>query len=253
MKKMSFLIVLIFAFLSCTSKHPINETIKYNGLKGKVESYKLITYEAEEKFGEAIIGDISSMIKYEFNDDGYLIGQTEYDDDGDVEYALTQEYEGNKLISVTSISHRYFGADTTIEKIEKGKGYQKQINMKDEGDFVIIQEDENDSYHNIMRDQDNNLIVEFFYDKNLHLIKDKQYYHNDLHRITTYEYDEKGWMTKLEQTAYRDDGEKDYLITHTYKYLEFDSNGNWIKRLDTSVFDNYSPDIEIQVQEIKYK
>lgn len=133
-------IFLIFSLVSCG-----NEVCRYDyelyGLNTAVKSVKVLTYDADNKFGEVVKGDLKFLgnyvavfnavgniqsvsdfdddgdllwvSKYKYNEKNHMIEHLSYNSDGEVEYKNTFEYvyDGDKIISVTQIS-RYDDIDT---------------------------------------------------------------------------------------------------------------------------------------------
>lgn len=104
------------------------------GLNAPVKSVKVLTYEADSKFGEVVkgelkflgnyvaefnaVGNIQSISdfdsdgdlfwvsKYKYNDNNHMIEHSSYNPEGEVEYKNTFEYvyDGEKIVSVTQNS-----------------------------------------------------------------------------------------------------------------------------------------------------
>ena len=89
---------------SCNSNE---NTINYKdfGLNTPVQSIKVTIYEAGSKFGEVIQGNLINDGHYtvNFNDEGYPIKLTNYDDDGDITEVTKYDYDkDNHLVKTTS-------------------------------------------------------------------------------------------------------------------------------------------------------
>lgn len=152
---------MMFSLLSCANSGKLTSLDEFN-LKGNVSSIKVITYEAESKFGEIVKGDIdySGNYQYEFNDNkmttvkttfdrrGNIDGKdiyaynnnnglttvSTYDSDGDLDGKIIFEYIDNILVS-----QNFYDADGELEnKIEfenNGKNITKGKYVKSENDF----------------------------------------------------------------------------------------------------------------------
>ena len=255
MKKALLLILTLFFIISCTGtkQYPIHEKPFY-GLKGNVKSNKVIRYKGEEKFGEAILGNIISMSIVEFNNDGKAIKQTSYDEDGKLVYEIVTEYKGKQKTKITS---QFNDSDVpSIDLVEVGDGYIKQTNSKDENDYFLIVEDEVDKYHLIVKNQDNQVFLEEYYNTNCDIVKQISYSGMDSGKVnsnTIYEYDDNGVCVSMTKTDYflKEEGEAE---KESYKYLETDKHGNWTKRL-INIQDGYRyiSKTEIEVREISYR
>ncbi len=250
MKKAAFLIALLFSILSCTTTIPFDGK-KYGGLKGNVKSIKTTRYEGEEKFGEAVLGRLISMVKTEFNTDGNVVKDTRYDSRGDQTSDVTNEYKGKKIIKSTYIFEE--GVTPHVVLFEAGTGYRKNYNIDNPDDYTISTIDPDNKYHVLTKDEDGNLIFDELFNDNNDIIETKTFDDGEVYLTVKYEYNDDGLLIRNKST-YTSESILGKEITNEYKYLEFDDQGNWTKRKITILYKDISyPDTEIEVNEITYR
>lgn len=250
MKKAALLIALLFTILSCTTTSPFDGK-KFGGLKGNVKSVKTTRYEGEEKFGEAVLGRLKSMVKTDFNNDGNEIKNTQYDSRGDLTSDVTNEYKGKEIYKSTFIFAE--GATPHVVLFETGKGYRKNYEIDNPDDYTISTIDPDNKYHVLTKDEDGNLIFDQLFNDNNDLIEYKTYDDGEVYLTATYEYNDDGLLIR-NKSIYTSESIIGKEITNEYKYLEFDDHGNWTKRKITIQYKDLSyPDTEIEVNEITYR
>ena len=99
MKNILYTFLAFGLFFSC-SENKENDLDKAN-LKGKVESIYITSFEAIEKFGEVTKGDKKWENEWQFdkeliyNDNGNLIEQNEYDEEGELTNKWKVKYDDN--------------------------------------------------------------------------------------------------------------------------------------------------------------
>lgn len=232
--------------VACNPTYPIDGG-KFFGMKGKVKSVTLTTYDydGEERFGEPVLGEMESMMITEFNKHGGITKNICYDGNGTILTEQTTEYKG-KHLNISTFKNESDG-EITRTKIEIGKGYYKNIDCDDESQVTTISEDESDKYHLYLRDQDGILWSEEFYNENNDVLLRKFYdTEGKLSLIETNEYDEQNLLIA------HDENHPNYPILNEnvhYTYLKFDKQGNWTKRIAQ---ENRFLTATIEIREIVY-
>lgn len=97
-----FVINFMILLSSCTNKQTYD--YEYYGLNCPVKSVKVITYEAESKFGEIVKGDLEWHGHYLaiFSDVGNLESISNYDDDGELISVDKYKYDEDNKVTVIS-------------------------------------------------------------------------------------------------------------------------------------------------------
>lgn len=224
-KILAFLII-IGLISSCSKNNDWNRF----GLNGKVRSYLERNYEAEMRFGEWEKGDAEK----------YFARRVSFDKEGNckwIEFFYNNELS-NKLIPKKEngyLIESFYDEDGKFIK-------QTKINLdsKDEQGFIVYDKDGektiqgNSSYNN------NNRIVS------------QQYQTFESNKIeeeytVVFEYDKEGNLLSEKETDVK--GEIRYFFN--FKYLSFDENKNWTKRLDYNYFDGSEPE-KVVIREYEY-
>lgn len=212
--------------------------------------------------------DISQVVKTNFDDNGNVIDYTVYDSYGKVKEKTVQKWNGSEIDEIFNYDEdgkqqfhwKYYIENDRVQKIittctmsskwvETTTYYYSQSNPdrldsitevknseKDIHTFKYL--DENNSYHEYIKYcTGGKSDAIYYYDKDNHLIKEKQSY-----GTITYVYNDKGLLVKKNY----DDG-----IIDEYVY-EFDEKGSLIKRI-TYVTNDSKNATEMITRHIEYK
>lgn len=243
---------------SCNSSN--TDQSKFMGLNGNIESIMEKRYKAEEKFGNAIQDtNVDNAIEYIFDNNGNLIKQIGYSGDGDPDYYLSNEYDGNNILiesnsyyvyskegdrmfeTTTSLinkdGNRYtysrnrMGLDSEIEKdtiIEIHEG--KHITQTENRGGVLYRTDKilDDSERVIeqktISTDDNKLtnhMIYTFKDGVLTQIIEKLPMNPDKEQIVyDFVYNEKDKRQNWTKLTSKKDGITDYIVERTIKYRD---------------------------------
>ena len=235
MKAKLIALILLVVFASCSNRPKNN--LEENHLKGKITNITVSQYDAEIKFGNVVKGKVQRKSKVTFNSVGNVetTDNTYYYGAGD-----SAEVNHNKF------RFEYDGEARNIKIISIGDPKNYSV-KKYNGDLLI----ENDSY-------DGGKLTD----------KTKYIYNNDklLSEINSYDKDgkftgkeklfknEKGWNIAAEiykstgelkykfVTTYDAEGNTiterqtagEYPFSHTLKYSNIDSKGNWLTSIQYS-------------------
>jgi len=209
-KKYTKILLLITAFGILTSCARKTDWDLY-ALEGKVKTYMESYYEPEMKFGEWVKGKPEKFRNYsvDFNTDGIYTGMDFLDDNNELRERLIAKSENGKL--------------------------QEELRYGKDGEYI------GETKFNYMSDSK----LEFTsYDKNGEIIaQGTSFLENDKvirrdYKVIDdgkvsfefrmqFEYNEKGDIKSMREET--EDGE---VKKYAHKYLEFDDQNNWIKRLD---------------------
>lgn len=244
MKTKLFLFLILLSVWSCKPN-----SLDTNGLKGKVKSVTTNTYEVDE-YDEYETGDLLYSVVLEFDEDGYLKKETNYDQNEDMtgyrEYTYTDgictawyHYSKDSELESSRVIIFENGEPVRVENDEKSS------HPKDKFEFdgnkivyeVLYNEDEDKKFSRRYTYNDDDLLVKYVEKEGDHSYKNEYEWSDDGLLLSykfkgthsqlkyTYEYDEDNHCVKITRKS---DGEKE--ITR-YKYLEYDEEGNWTKRL----------------------
>jgi hypothetical protein len=133
MKRSIFLLTIVIALSACTS----NNSLREEGLKGRVKSTFTQAFEVEQNFGELQKGDMYDDVvteiglypacMTEYNSDGYMVKNFIYEEDGDLYVAYTYEYDarGNqtKFTSYDEDGDLLWSSESKYEGDEKVADY----------------------------------------------------------------------------------------------------------------------------------
>lgn len=231
MRLFTLTISVLFASLFISScKSAVSSDCKKFGLNKNVQSVQVKTYEAENKFGEIMKGDIdennyiavfnengnltsitrfdedgdlSSKKVYEYNDDNLCTKQSIYNWDGYLIYAIEQVYDGKNLVKKNE--HLSWSGDETTEYKFNGDAIQEHIRYTDGEISETAKYLESSSTRQVYVAYDNEgnetIKVQNEYDKDGNLIK---------YTITkgaeettaTYTYNKDGFLTSLSTSDY---------------------------------------------------
>lgn len=271
--------LLILSMTSCSEGNVKGYAWEDNGLKGKVESVKTITFEAERRFDEIAKGDIDEVEFCKFDNKGKLLEVSQFNSDGEARDEFFYTYDGDILRECKQYT---FGKlDRTIIFVPR-KDNVEEVNIYNaEGDKITQERreysDDDLIAVKIYNIEDNSIdSVSFAYENGR--LK-SQIYHasNGSEGFTYYEYkqgkmftsiskdkysfDNTMWGTKHtydpqtkaiiqeENGSYGEDGAFKAHNTTIYRY-EYDKKGNWIKKISYKK-DSRDP-LEIVEREIVY-
>ena len=204
MKKLSF-IFFIFLFVACNNNGVSVPELKFDGMKGNVARVKQSKHEAKEKFGEVIPSNLIELQVYDFDEDGHLVSENIYDEDGDRKWSYKEIYENGVLVSTDFC----FGQQHFVRKaLERKKNYIKW-------------DDHEEFYDGLYRkDVFSDYCSEVSFDKNgrvLSVLNIKENGDTTYRKIN--KFDKNGVLVREENNG--------SVITYSYK--EFDQKGNWVK------------------------
>lgn len=278
--KSTILCALLFIFMtSCSEGNVKGSYWEASSLKGKVESVKTITFEAERRFGEIAKGDIDEIEFCKFDNKGKLLEVSQFDSDGETIYESFYTYDGDilreckqytfgKLERTTIFAPRKDNVDeVNIYNAEGDKIIQERHEYSDDNLLIAIKtynlEDNSiDSvsftYENgrlksqICHDSDGSEAFSLYYEYKQGKMSTS---------ISKYIFDNTMWGTKYtydplskaiiqeENGSYGEDGAFKAHYTAIYQY-EYDNKGNWIKKVSNKK-DSREP-LEIVEREIVY-
>jgi len=233
MKKAIFSIILL-TLISCSEK-------KHSDLNGNVESLQEKEYDATEKFGELIKGDLKNVNSYTFDNDGNLLKIIAYDSDGDKSYESNYQYKDGKNILVKTQKK-----DFNLSTLKSKDVVETQKLISDENSqaiWTVNSEDQEKSYvDTVITEYDNRhypktsttkkhdgtqSISYFTYDKNGKMIEFKWLMNGkDTQQWEKYEY--KDNLLVKQNILFMYGTERNDSITFNYKK---DDKLNWIERI----------------------
>jgi YD repeat-containing protein len=239
-------LILFFLYKFYPDAADKKNTLKEMNLNGKVQSVKLLEYGTDDKLE---LGDLTSEKNIMFNDKGNVIEEKDkysstiyrYDDKDNL-----IEEELKFSMSDTFFIRRYVH-DENGQPVEC-KTYMYPINKMDGMERYEYKYDEKGNIsETIIYDKDGKIQTKAILNESGKIISG-----NFWGMKFSYEYDEKG--NEIERkSVYATNDENVY----SYKYIDFDKNGNWTKRIVSSNnFDFETKEIEnekkIELREIKY-
>lgn len=239
----------IFLLLSCSNSMTSKKSdLIIDNLKGKVVKLTEITYNAIEKFGEPVKGEMTDKSIYEYNESGnktewynYVSNEYntfefkefyEYDDKGNkVKWSNKGDLSGygvnkfDKYGNVVELSSYNSDGKLSVRNIYK---YDKDNNMSELSKYV--------------EDGSLNSKYTYKYNSSGELIEEKGYTSKgDLYFIDKYYYKNGLLMGYI-------DINNNVTTNFTYKYLKTDKQGNWLVKIK---YKNSVP-IEFVEREIIY-
>lgn len=210
-------IILLFVATACSNNRTSIPELKFDGLKGNVSGCKDYRYDAEERFGEIIPGDLDVVFIYEYDNDGHQIKLGIYDDDGDYIFKQEKVFEKALVVSSTTMT-RVNDKKKKNTVVERNKNYIKW--RADDGSTMETFYDNNSS---LTKDENGDIIEESVFDNKGRPLEVKAYYKGELSYRQINEYDKSGLLIRTK--TYYSSNNSEVL---TYKYPEFDKKGNWI-------------------------
>jgi hypothetical protein len=210
-----------------------------NGLKGRVKSITTTVYNATEKFGEPVKGEIkekSEIVTIQFDTKGMIIhpkkgANTVYKYDTKGNKIEETAYGSDNSTIISKRVYKYDASGNVIEEINynsDGELTEKKVNTYDANGNLLVSK-KNGSLFNGTRNQGQSLVSKYKYDAYGRII---QYTlgigDNSELGSENYKYDTKGDI--VETTAETFNG---LNVKKTYKYTH-DAYGNWITKVSFS-------------------
>lgn len=210
-----------------------------NGLKGRVKSITTTVYNATEKFGEPVKGEIkekSEIVTIQFDTKGMIIhpekgANTVYKYDTKGNKIEETSYGSDNSTIISKSIYKYDASGNVIEEIKynsDGELTEKKVNTYDANGNLLVSK-KNGSLFNGTRNQGQSLVSKYKYDAYGRII---QYSvgigDNGELGSENYKYDTKGDI--VETTAETFNGVN---VKKTYKYT-YDANGNWTTKVSFS-------------------
>lgn len=240
MKTRFLTIILLFFVSACRSTDSV-PFLKFEGIKGNIMSVKESHYEAESKFGDIFPGDLSYVIKKEYDSEGHNTLFAHYNEDGESVYEAKNIFSKGEWIETTTKSS-YSNSKTKQTVIERKKNYTKieVVEGKDTSIFEI---------------KASGLISKTYNDKGI-VICDISY--NTIGQVLEQRnFDDDGNITFRIVNEFDNDGLPSKTISYystwddvqTFTYKDFDKKGNWTTQI---VYSDDEP-VSLVKREIIYR
>lgn len=257
---------IIAAAIIATGCESIERPFDYEfyGLNCPVKAVSVKTYHAENRFGEILKGDLTwdghylatfneagniesiqsfdadgdlrELSRHKHNKDNMLVEVASYDNDGEIEYSISFDYDNDKHTTSTTNKSYWSGTEETrvynyiwkndeiveinltmngelISKTlcnEIGKNHVEKITYDKDGNEILRETELTDDKGRIKEIDKQDLHIEITWnEKNLPIYLKNAHLHNNTHIATFSE------------------GEESIL----YAEYEYDSKGNWIKQI----------------------
>ena len=225
--KIPLLLMTIAILTSCSNNSDWNRF----GLNGKIKTYLERKYEAEKKFGEWENGDIKYYGHYRvsFDSEGNCQWIEYLDEDNELSGKLIPQIENGKLIEES-----YYDEDG--ELIKKTKVIH---NSKDELELIAFNEDGEKTSQEKLYFANNRVIKQEYQTFEDDKVKEEY--------SVVFEYDKNGHLISQKQTDRK--GEITYFLK--FKYIDFDEKNNWTKRLEYDSEEGEKPE-NIVIREYEY-
>ena len=229
MKKLIFVITVIFLLMSCKEKGGINNSLNSMNMKGNVKSITERRFNAEEKEGEIVKGkkvkSYNALTALYFDEEGNIIEKIHYGQGSSIKLKTAYIYdEAGKLIESDGEYENGRTEKSTYKTDEKG-------NIIEENSFL-----------------DSSLVSISYktYDEYGNMIKEKTLKADGTQEShIVYTYDKK--RNIIEQIFLTIDGRN---VSSTYRYeYKFDNEENWVWQLES---DSYGKPYLITEREIEY-
>jgi len=226
MKKIMFILTVTIFVVGCSENNIKKQ--KFLGAKGNPKTIKETIYEAFEKFGEVIEGDVDEVIRYEFDKNGNIQKLTHYNDEGDIVFSESYVFEDgecvetksyqkyNNIVSTSRLKNRTSKNETWERETSDGK-ITTSYSEYDKFTTTIITKD---SENNIVSKQENTI------DNKGNLVEIKVYKEEKVVYWYKTKFDDNSQEIERKMLVSYDEG------VFTYKYDSFDKKGNWIKRFE---------------------
>ncbi len=224
------LVVFALTIFSCNKRTYDYETLGLFG--GKVKSITIIEYNSTLEHGEWVAIDYldSSVQKLNLNTNGFVSDASNYSLDWNLNYRLTFLNEGGQRIA-----ERYDEQNNLLGKTY-WRTYSKEEELSEsfdnEGKLVV-------KFHNSRVSNEVDVDTAFLY---AGLFDSPEYTPHT--SVTTYFHNENDLVVKEEFFVL---GEPEFIVESIIEYLDYDNNGNWLRRLTLSPNDTI-----MEVREIAY-
>ncbi len=224
--KRLFLIGCLLALVGCAGGDASIPLLKFDGLNGNVERVRESIYEVEEKFGEAIPTDLEEVVIYDFSEDGHLIKQATYDEEGDFLYGFETEWVDNQCVKSSSNS-RWQEEPVVTRFLSEENGVRCCEEIKD-GQTTQYEEEyiEKGLMRTTIRRVDGKeaVRIECTFDKRGKMLRQYQQWDGKVLEISN-KMDGDGQLVERTMKT------PEYTETVRYRYKEFDARGNWTKAI----------------------
>lgn len=225
MKKIFFIGVLC-VLVGCAGGDASIPQLKFDGLNGNVERVRESIYEVEEKFGEAIPTDLVEVVIYDYSEDGHLIKQATYDEEGDFLYGFETKWVDDKCVESSSNSRwqetpvvtRFLSEEngvTIYEEIKDGQTTQYEDENIEKG--LTRTTIRRVGGKEVMR-------IKSTFDKRGQMLSQFQQWDGNVLEISNK-------MNEDGQLVERTMKTPEYTEIVRYQYKEFDTKGNWTKAI----------------------
>lgn len=254
-------------FSSCTNINNKNQTdLEELGIKGKVKSIIVKSFEAEEKFGNAIKTTMKDFYQQIFNENGFITEMHIFNAEG-VKVA-TSFY---KYDEKGHIYERIYVFEIESNNGGKIKRSTKSIYNSNEQGLIIeenLYSSENlfDSKVTYIYDENNLKIGQNTYNVNGDLIGKEAYKYNKERQVieaekysiennieqistTEYWYNDKGYRSRMRFVSIDEYAHIDFMSSFEYEY---DYKGNWVTEIIYSEEASERKPFRITEREIKY-
>lgn len=236
MKKVSTILLIVLILFSCDRGN------KYPELKGNIESIKSTEYNADEKFGEPVRGDLESVTISDFDNKGWIVKETTYDEDGDKSTEREYQYKNNNLISFKmkgkySETHQDLVRENKheevylVKEVDFGRPWAESRDTVTTVDTVYIELDRNGYQAKQTRKNNDGTqsISHFIHDKKGKLLEHKWLRDGvNIRQWEKLEYDKNGLLVKTNTLYIYGDTRNDSTL-YSYK---LDNRSNWVERID---------------------
>lgn len=252
---------------SCSNINNKKQTdLEELGVKGKVKSITVKSFEAEEKFGNAIKTTMEDFYQQIFNENGFITEMHIFNAEG-VKVA-TSFY---KYDEKGHIYERIYVFEMVSNNGSKVKRSTRTVYRSNEQGFILEEnnyssEDLFDSKVTYVYDENNLKIGQntynvngdligretYKYNKGRQVIESKMYSNeNEIEHNSTTEnwYNDKGYRSRMRFVSINEYAHIDFISTFEYEY---DEKGNWIKEIIYSEESSERKPFQITEREIKY-
>lgn len=239
MKSLPIMILTAYMMLaaSCNNRYfPVSE-LRFNGMKGNVQSTKTSCFEASQRFGEVIKDEdeIVFVIRQKFDENGFMIENIHYNKYGKESYEGYFTYSDGYMSGFVEIN-TYGKQKKEIKgtRIELSKNYAK---WEYEGtgfkygeltyDDIIVN---GDCYHQINTNEDGVVVMQRLIRKDGFIVTQIRH-DNDGSMMFNEAYELNSDDLIVKSIRCNNHSVESYTEICEYEYTEFDDHGNWTKRI----------------------